>query len=172
MTFKQQASILIFLICLAVAFIVYFITNPQDTPSENFIRYTTIETTPATTAYTTSTTTTTRPPETTQETSPPATSTLVYDSAPSVSGWCDLVYQYDWPQETAHRICLAESHGDPNAVNMNDNHGKCKGSYGLMQTACFWFPFFGYEISFDPEINMQLAYKIWQRSGFTPWTTY
>lgn len=88
-------------------------------------------------------------------------------------GNCDLVLNYDWPQATALRICNAESHGNANALNTRDDHGKCRGSYGLMQIACFWFPFYGYEITFDPQINIDIAYKIWQRQGgFTAWSTY
>jgi hypothetical protein len=119
------------------------------------------------TEITTTTTSTTVPTTTTT-----VPQTTVPAPAPIATGNCDLVFGYDWPQNIALQVCLFESGGNPNAVNMNDDHGKCRGSYGLMQTACFWFPFYGYEITLDPNVNMQVAYNIWQRQGgFGAWTT-
>jgi len=116
---------------------------------------------------TSSTTTTFRVVAAPTTTSPPAV-------AQATGGNCDLVNQFtDWPTDIAGAVCMAESKGNPNALNMNDNHGKCRGSYGLMQNACFWFPFFGYPLTFDPQINIEVAHKIWQRQGgFGAWTTY
>ena len=91
------------------------------------------------------------------------------------TGNCSLVNNYDWPKQTAYGICMAESKGNSSATNVGDNHGKCRGSYGLMQVGCFWFPYYGYAVSqgHDAEINMKVAYQIYKRQGgFGAWTTY
>lgn len=94
----------------------------------------------------------------------------------SNSGDCSLVNRYDWDVRVARAVCLAESSGIVSKVNMNDNHGSCRGSYSLMQVGCFWYPFYGYSSGqfFDPNVNVAIAYKIWQRSGqsFNQWTAY
>jgi Lysozyme like domain len=93
--------------------------------------------------------------------------------SPLASGNCDLAFSYDWPQQVAYAVCMAESGGNTNATNMNDNHGSCVGSYGLFQVGCFWYGYYGYEISHDPNVNAQIAYNIWKRQGgFGAWTTY
>lgn len=90
-----------------------------------------------------------------------------------VAGDCSLAYNYDWPQKTAYAVCMAESSGGHRMYNGSDNHGKCIGSYGLFQIGCFWFPYYGYEISYDAQVNVQIAYNIWKRQGgFVAWTTY
>lgn len=85
-----------------------------------------------------------------------------------------LVAQYSWNVDVAMAVMQAESSCNPNAVNWTDNHRVCKGSFSLMQVGCFWYPHFGYTIDtkFNPEINISIAYKIWERSGFSPWSTY
>ena len=77
---------------------------------------------------------------------------------------CSLVNNYSWDKRTAYAVCMAESGGDANAANMNDNHGTCRGSFGLMQLACFWIP-----NPTDPNANMAKAYEIYTRSGWQPW---
>lgn len=97
-----------------------------------------------------------------------------------VAGSCELANNYSWPQATARAICLAESSGIASRDNFNDVHRnadgsvRCVGSYGLMQVACFWAPYYGYAVSdlYNPRINMEIAHKIYKRSGFSPWTTY
>lgn len=91
------------------------------------------------------------------------------------SGGCELAYNYDWPAQTAYGICMAESTGNANAANWNDHHGSCSGSFSLMQVGCFWYPYYGYSSAdyYNPSVNMEIAYKIWQRQGgFGAWTTY
>lgn len=86
-----------------------------------------------------------------------------------------LFQQYDWPVNTALAICQAESSGNTQAVNWGDNHGKCKGSFSLMQVGCFWYPYYGYAVTdrFTPEVNVKIAYEIYKRQGsFKAWTTY
>lgn len=85
-----------------------------------------------------------------------------------VSGDCSLVNNYsNWDQRTAYAVCMAESGGNTNASNMNDNHGKCRGSFGLMQLACFWIP-----NPKNPVANMAKANEIYSRSGWKPWGAY
>lgn len=96
-----------------------------------------------------------------------APSTTAPSTAKS-SGGCELVYKYSsWDQSVAHAVCLAESGGNSNAANYNDNHGSCRGSFGLMQLACFWI-----SNPTDPEANMAKANEIYNRSGWSPWGAY
>ena len=89
-------------------------------------------------------------------------------STPRSSGGCELVYNYsNWNQDVAHAVCLAESGGNTYAANYNDNHGKCVGSFGLMQLACFWIP-----NPTDPIANIAKANEIYSRSGWSPWGAY
>ena len=70
---------------------------------------------------------------------------------------------------------MAESSGNKNAANMNDNHGSCIGSYGLFQIACFWFTYYGYSSKdyYDPIVGLKIAEKIVERQGgYNAWTTY
>jgi len=90
------------------------------------------------------------------------------NTAPVSSGGCELVYNYsNWDQSVAHAVCLAESGGNSNAANYNDNHGQCVGSFGLMQLACFWIP-----NPTDPVANMAKANEIYSQSGWQPWGAY
>ncbi len=88
--------------------------------------------------------------------------------ASSKSGSCDLVNNYsNWNKNVAYAVCMAESGGNTNAANYNDNHGSCVGSFGLMQLACFWIP-----NPTDPTANMAKANEIYSRSGWSPWGAY
>lgn len=86
----------------------------------------------------------------------------------ATTGNCDLVYNYsNWDTSVAYAVCMAESGGNSNAANYNDNHGSCRGSFGLMQLACFWIP-----NPTDPIANMAKANEIYSRSGWSPWGAY
>lgn len=86
----------------------------------------------------------------------------------SSSGGCELVRNYtNWNVDVAYAVCMAESGGNTNAANYNDNHGSCIGSFGLMQLACFWIP-----NPTDPNANIAKANEIWSRSGWQPWGAY
>lgn len=86
----------------------------------------------------------------------------------STSGNCDLVRNYtNWDTSVAYAVCMAESGGNSNAANYNDNHGTCVGSFGLMQLACFWI-----SNPTDPTANMAKANEIYSRSGWSPWGAY
>ena len=89
---------------------------------------------------------------------------------PATSGGCELAYNYDWPADVAHSICMKESSGNPNAANHADNHmswAGCMGSYGLMQINC------SHGQVFDPVENMSIAYSMYRGWGnsFRAWTT-
>lgn len=86
----------------------------------------------------------------------------------SNSAGCELVRNYtNWNVDVAYAVCMAESGGNTNAANYNDNHGSCIGSFGLMQLACFWIP-----NPTDPTANIAKANEIWSRSGWQPWGAY
>jgi len=94
-----------------------------------------------------------------------------------VSARCEpylaIVQKYDWDVRTVMAIMEAESHCSPQSANMSDVHSSCVGSYSLLQVGCFWYPFFGESDLFDPEVNIDIAYKVYKRSNsFNPWTTY
>lgn len=109
----------------------------------------------------------------TSNTEPTQTHTSQY-SGGSCEQYRSLMASYDWDVSTAMRICEAESSGNVRAANWNDDHGECKGSFSLMQTACFWYSEFGYSLSqkYDPEVHMDVAHKVYQRNGWGSWTTY
>lgn len=79
--------------------------------------------------------------------------------------WHGLLRQYDWDEQTAHAVMLAESNGDPSAFNP-EWHSTCQGSIGLFQVAC---------LHDDPDRlysarhNVAVAHGIWQREGWRPW---
>ena len=81
-----------------------------------------------------------------------------------------LLAQYDWNVSTMARIMKAESGCDPGNHNWGDNHGSCKGSFGLLQVGCVH----GYSADHlsSPANNVAAAYKIWRSSGYGAWTTY
>lgn len=83
---------------------------------------------------------------------------------------CSLVNNYDWTTQTAWAICMAESRGNPNAVNWADGHSGCVGSFGLMQIACIHFS--EGQDKFDPATNMQVAYELWKSSGWSIWGAF
>lgn len=93
------------------------------------------------------------------------------------TGDCSLAYNYDWNADIAYQICMKESGGNPLASNWQDNHSSwagCMGSFGLMQVACGFAPFFGIAVTdlHHGPTNMEIAYKVYLRSGsFSPWST-
>ena len=76
------------------------------------------------------------------------------------------MYNYDWDVNVAYAVCMAESGGNPNAINWNDQHNGCVGSAGLFQIACIHT---NYSHELDPQRNVQKAYEIYKRSGWGPW---
>lgn len=85
----------------------------------------------------------------------------------------DILKQYDWDAETMYRVLLAESSGNPNAINHNDKHRTCRGSYGLMQLSCEHLANYGIWDSWDnPEENIRVSYNVWQKQGYRAWGAY
>ena len=85
---------------------------------------------------------------------------------------CELVNKYDWNTTIAKAVCLAESRGDSQAVgDLRVIGGIYAPSYGLMQIrALEGRP--NAEKLLDPEFNMQYAYELWSRQGWSPWSAY
>ena len=83
----------------------------------------------------------------------------------------EVVKYPDWNTNEAIAILLGESRGNHEAVNRNDYHktGKCWGSFGGWQLACFRGT---QEELFDIEISTKLAYELWQKEGWKPWGVY
>lgn len=70
-------------------------------------------------------------------------------------GWGHLVFAYDWPHSTACAVLGCESRGDPNARNPRSS------ATGLFQIL---------NGPTDPAANVALAYQMWRRRGWQPWT--
>lgn len=84
-----------------------------------------------------------------------------------------LIAQYDWDVPTAYAVMMAESRGNPNALN--NNPATADYSVGLFQINLYgalandrpseeWLRV--------PENNVAYAYKMWQQSGWYPWSVY
>ncbi len=85
----------------------------------------------------------------------------------NVEQWRPLVAKYFGSQtDNALRVMACESGGNTMASSRTDDHG-------LMQiNGRTWCGFFGVsrEQLKDPETNIKLAYVIYQRGGWRPWT--
>jgi hypothetical protein len=87
-------------------------------------------------------------------------------TASAGSGDCSLVNGYNWPVDTAMRVCMQESGGNPNNANWADDHTSwagCMGSFGLMQINC------SNGQVYDGARNMAIAYSMWKGAGGTFW---
>jgi hypothetical protein len=80
---------------------------------------------------------------------------------------------YEWDWDIANAVLKAESGGNPNAYNPEWHKG-CQGSFGLWQIACVHIGKYGLtrENIFDPEVNTEVAYKLWQEYGWEIWGAY
>lgn len=74
-----------------------------------------------------------------------------------------LVEKYNWNVNVAMKVMQAESSCNPEATNLKDNHGVCKGSFGLFQISCH-----GGKI-YDPASNVAAAYAKYAARGWQPW---
>ncbi len=66
---------------------------------------------------------------------------------------------------------MAESGMNPYATNAGDNHGVCRGSYGIFQVGCVH----GSDVSnlYDVEYNIKKARQIYDQAGsWKPWGAY
>ncbi len=84
------------------------------------------------------------------------------------------IAKYDWNVSVAYAIMMAESNGNPEAVNWRDNHKVCKGSFGLFQMACSHIDSYGLTSDNikDPETNIRAAYLLYKQRGWRPWGAY
>ena len=102
------------------------------------------------------------------------------------SEWLGVALQAGWPVEQLPKldvVMFRESSCNHDSWNRND---PMSGSYGLMQINGFWCSSTQYNPNgwlqdrlpltvctdlFDPTLNLAAALLIWQRSGWSPWTT-
>lgn len=106
---------------------------------------------------TTTTTSTTEPPTTTttRATTTTAPQRASRSRSSGCAGWEDLVDAYSWPTDTACRVLLCESRGDPDAANPS-------GAHGLFQVLGG---------PFDAAANVSVAFSMWQTRGWQPWVS-
>ncbi len=85
---------------------------------------------------------------------------------------CDIVYKYpsyEWDTSTMRAICMAESHGKQYATGHNTNGTE---DYGLLQINSCHSDVIGNQDVYNPDVNINVAYKIWRGSGYGAWSTY
>lgn len=90
---------------------------------------------------------------------------------PDVEQWRGLVAAHFPASAVDRMLCLMwyESLGNPNAANPSSS---AKGLFQIMGS--LWGPAFGVSQQqlFDPETNVRLARKIWDRQGYWAWAPY
>ncbi len=59
-------------------------------------------------------------------------------------------------------ICMAESHGNYNAIDCRNYDGKC--DFGILQLHN--------QRIYDPKLNVEAGHRIWLRQGYEAWTSY
>ena len=88
---------------------------------------------------------------------------------------CDIyateIQKYQWDSRITIAIMKLESGCNPKAINHKDGHGRCTGSYSLMQVACIHYKVGQNKL--DPNLNIKIAYRVYKEAGnsFRPWTT-
>lgn len=78
----------------------------------------------------------------------------------NIEQWRPIVAKYPWPVEEAMLTMTRESGGNPRAVSATDDHGLFQIHNGLTN--------YGPAI-YDPETNVQIAYKMYAARGWRPW---
>jgi soluble lytic murein transglycosylase-like protein len=91
-----------------------------------------------------------------------------------VGDYYHLFTQYDWDARLMYAIMMAESGGNPNAINYKDRHKGCNNSYGLMQLSCLHLGKYGLTIDnvFDAPTNIRVSYEIFKVQGLKAWGAY
>lgn len=76
--------------------------------------------------------------------------------------------------DVARAIAMAESGLNSQAINHQDGHRGCTGSYGTFQIACLHTKTYGVTIKdlLDEETNIRIASDIYKKQGWTPWGAY
>lgn len=85
-----------------------------------------------------------------------------------------IIAQYDWDVRLATAIFKAESQLEPQAINREDNHKVCMGSFGITQIGCVHFGKYGIDWNNwdDPEVNVRAAYLLYKERGWKPWGAF
>jgi hypothetical protein len=65
---------------------------------------------------------------------------------------------------------MAESGLNPRALNAQDSHKGCKGSYGIFQIGCLHEK--DPSVLYDVEYNVKRAREIYDEHGWQPWGAY
>lgn len=65
---------------------------------------------------------------------------------------------------------MAESRLNPNALNAQDSHQGCKGSYGIFQIGCLHEQ--DPKVLYDVEYNIKRAREIYDDVGWSAWGAY
>lgn len=93
----------------------------------------------------------------------PARPPIAPRSTAGVEQWRALVSQYPWPVEEALRVMKCESGGRADAVGPRyvDRYGKSHWPMSLFQVM---------DGPADPAANVAVAYGMWARAGWGPWT--
>ena len=87
---------------------------------------------------------------------------------PGVEQWRTLVSGYPWPVDIMLDVMRCESGGLHTAASHTDDHGLLQIHYPI------WGPHFGVtrQQLYDPALNIDLAYRIYQAQGLTAWVCY
>jgi len=77
-----------------------------------------------------------------------------------------------FPEDPAVALAVAKAESGLNsrAINAGDNHGSCKGSYGIFQIGCVHGV--SSETLYDPVYNIKKARKLYDERGWQPWGAY
>lgn len=87
-------------------------------------------------------------------------------SASGCEKYRNIIAKYKWNVDVAIAVCNAESSGNADTSNLNDYHSfaNCRGSFGLFQINC------SHGRVYDPEKNIAIAAKMYEASGWRPWS--
>jgi hypothetical protein len=91
---------------------------------------------------------------------------------------CEMVRQEiakysGWDIDIMTAIAISENRPcDPlnHNLSMNENHGICIGSYGVLQVGCLHYH--DHENRDDLSTNVAVAYRVWLKRGYQAWTMY
>lgn len=74
--------------------------------------------------------------------------------------------------QAENRTCDPTNHNE----TTSETHNGCVGSYNVLQVGCVHYIDYGHALSEanknDIVLNVDIAYKVWQKQGYTAWTMY
>lgn len=90
----------------------------------------------------------------------------------AITGDCSIVNNYDWDKTIMYGVCMAESRGNPLAVNPSNYDGS--NDKGLFQLNSIHVKsgLIGDMERLDPVKNANAAYAIYKGSGYRAWSAY